>query len=31
MDGDITEFMKSYLLYQGGKLKVAEGDDSDDV
>jgi peptide chain release factor 2 len=31
MDGDITEFMKNYLLYQGGKLKVAEGDDSDDV
>ncbi len=25
MDGDITEFMKSYLLYEGGKLKVVEG------
>ena len=24
MDGDITEFMKSYLLYEGGKLKVSD-------
>lgn len=24
MDGDITEFMKAYLLYEGGKLKVTE-------
>ena len=24
MDGDITEFMKAYLLYEGGKLKVSE-------
>jgi peptide chain release factor 2 len=24
MDGDITDFMKSYLLYEGGKLKVTE-------
>jgi peptide chain release factor 2 len=31
MDGDITEFMKNFLLYQGGKLKVADGDDPDDV
>ncbi len=29
MDGDITDFMKGYLLYEGGKLKVAEGDDDD--
>ncbi len=25
MDGDITEFMKAYLLYEGGKLQVSEG------
>ncbi len=31
MDGDITDFMKNYLLYEGGKLKVADGEDSDDV
>jgi hypothetical protein len=24
MDGDITDFMKSYLLYEGGKLKVRD-------
>jgi peptide chain release factor 2 len=24
MDGDITDFMKSYLLYEGGKLKVSD-------
>ena len=24
MDGDITEFMKSYLLFEAGKLKVTE-------
>ena len=24
MDGDITEFMKAYLLFEGGKLKVVE-------
>jgi peptide chain release factor 2 len=24
MDGDITDFMKAYLLYEGGKLKVTE-------
>jgi peptide chain release factor 2 len=29
MNGEITEFMKTYLLYQGGKLKVADGDDDD--
>ena len=29
MDGDITEFMKSYLLYEGGKLKVSEGDEEE--
>lgn len=29
MDGELTDFMKTYLLYQGGKLKVAEGDDED--
>lgn len=28
MDGDITEFMKSYLLWEAGKLKVTDtGDD----
>lgn len=31
MDGDITEFMKTFLLYQGGKLKVAEGGEDDDL
>lgn len=32
MDGEITEFMKNYLLYRGGKLRVAaDGDDSDDL
>jgi peptide chain release factor 2 len=31
MDGDISEFMKTYLLYEGGKLKVAEGADDDDL
>ena len=31
MDGDITEFMKTYLLYQGGKLKVVEGEEEDEV
>ena len=30
-DGDITEFMKSYLLFEGGKLKVAEGGADDDL
>lgn len=30
MDGDITDFMKGYLLYEGGKLRVAEGDDDDE-
>jgi len=30
MDGDITEFMKAYLLYEGGKFKVVDtGDDED--
>jgi hypothetical protein len=29
MDGDITEFMKAYLLYEGGKLKVAETADEE--
>jgi len=29
MDGDITEFMKSYLLYEGGKLKVVEAEDEE--
>ncbi len=24
MDGDITEYMKAYLLFEGGKLKVTE-------
>ncbi len=24
MDGDITDFMKAYLLFEGGKLKVSE-------
>ncbi len=31
MNGEITEFMKTYLLYVGGKLKVAEGGDEDDM
>lgn len=31
MDGALTEFMKNYLLYQGGKLKVAEGEDEEDI
>ncbi len=31
MDGDITEFMKTFLLYEGGKLKVDEGGDDDDL
>jgi peptide chain release factor 2 len=31
MDGDITDFMKTFLLYQGGKLKVSEGADEDEV
>jgi hypothetical protein len=31
MDGDITEFMKTYLLYVGGKLKVAEGDEEEEI
>lgn len=31
MDGDITEFMKTYLLYEGGKLKVADTDDDDEL
>jgi peptide chain release factor 2 len=29
MDGDITEFMKSYLLYEGGKLKVVEAEEEE--
>jgi peptide chain release factor 2 len=29
MNGEISEFMKAYLLFEGGKLKVAEGDDDD--
>ncbi len=29
MDGDITEFMKSYLLFEGGKLKVTDTADED--
>jgi peptide chain release factor 2 len=29
MDGDITEFMKAYLLYEGGKLKVVETADEE--
>lgn len=31
MDGDITEYMKTYLLYVGGKLNVTETTDDDDV
>ena len=31
MDGDITEFMKTYLLFEGGKLKVAEGEEEDEL
>ncbi len=29
MNGDITDFMKSYLLYVGGKLKVTDTADDD--
>ena len=29
MDGDITEFMKAYLLYEGGKLKVSDTAEDD--
>ena len=29
MDGDITEFMKSYLLFEGGKLKVSDTADEE--
>ena len=29
MDGDITEFMKSYLLYEGGKLKVVDTEEEE--
>ncbi|MDP4198829.1 MAG: peptide chain release factor 2 [Bacteroidota bacterium] len=29
MDGDITEFMKSYLLFEAGKLKVTETADEE--
>jgi peptide chain release factor 2 len=31
MDGDITEFMKTYLLYEGGKLKVEETVEEEEV
>ncbi|MEP7234134.1 MAG: peptide chain release factor 2 [Ignavibacteriota bacterium] len=31
MDGDITEFMKSYLLLEGGKLRVEETADEDEM
>ena len=30
MDGDITDYMKGYLLWENGKLRVVEGDDDDD-
>jgi hypothetical protein len=29
MDGDITEFMKTYLLFEGGKLKVSEEEEDE--
>ncbi len=29
MDGDITEFMKAYLLFEGGKLKVVEEEEDE--
>lgn len=29
MNGDITDFMKTYLLYEGGKLKVTETADEE--
>lgn len=29
MDGDITEFMKTYLLFEGGKLKVTEEEEDE--
>jgi peptide chain release factor 2 len=31
MDGDITEYMKAYLLFVGGKLKVADTGDDEEV
>ncbi len=31
MDGDITDFMKNFLLYEGGKFKVVGGDEGDEV
>lgn len=29
MDGDITDYMKAYLLYEGGKLQVSEAADEE--
>lgn len=29
MDGDITEFMKTYLLFEGGKLNVSEEEEEE--
>lgn len=29
MNGEITEFMKAYLLFEGGKLKVSDTEDED--
>ncbi len=31
MDGDITEYMKAYLLFVGGKLKVVDTGDDEDI
>jgi len=31
MDGEITEFMKAYLLYEGGKYKVVETVDEEEL
>lgn len=31
MDGDITEYMKAYLLYEGGKFKVVDSGDDDEI
>jgi hypothetical protein len=31
MDGDISEYMKAYLLFVGGKLKVVDTGDDEDI
>ena len=29
MDGDITEFMKTFLLFEGGKLKITDEEEEE--